>query len=408
MKKINIKILLCFILISASLCYAQIQMTVDEAVKTAMDNNPRLKSARLNIEKEEAAKLKSFNIPRPQLFLEYEGIKGSLNNFDIRKAGISQEFEFPTSYFLRADVQGSQVQVSKQELFKLSNDLKAEVKSAYYRLQLNTKLLDIAKEKLKLYDEFLFIAGRKYEAGSGTSLEVLGAKVNKIKTENELKNIESDAIAIQSELKKLMNVSYGIMPSGDLTYVETALVKQEILTTALANNPDLKITKYQKEKFSNKLSLSKAELLPNLSFSYYRQKTGNDADYWGVEFGVGIPLWFWWEQAGNIKESGFELQIAESDEINVKKNIENEVNQLYTNYENSLRQLQFFRDEAIGETDEIFRQAKTSYEEGEIGYVEYLQALSVVYDTKTEYMNAVYNYNISLLNLEKITAGALK
>jgi cobalt-zinc-cadmium resistance protein CzcA len=171
MIKINVKILLCLILLSASFCYSQKSITIDEAVKTAVDNNLQIRSGMITIEKEEAVKLKSFNIPRPELFIEYEGIKGSINNFDIRKIGISQELEFPSNYFLRSDVQSSQVQISREELHKLSNELRADVKQSYYRLLLNMKLLEIAKEKLKLYDEFLFC--KKY-SGSGTNLKCLG------------------------------------------------------------------------------------------------------------------------------------------------------------------------------------------------------------------------------------------
>jgi hypothetical protein len=50
--------------------------------------------------------------------------------------------------------------------------------------------------------------------------------------------------------------------------------------------------------------------------------------------------------------------------------------------------LKFFKDEAIGESSEIL-QAKISYEEEAIGYVEYLQVLAVWYDTNILYLNAL-------------------
>ena len=89
---------------------------------------------------------------------------------------------------------------------------------------------------------------------------------------------------------------------------------------------------------------------------FYKQKIGDDSGVWGVEFGTSIPLWFWSEQTGNIKESGFELQIAQNDEIYTRKSLENDINHSFIEYENSLRQIRFFRDEAIKEVEEIFRQ----------------------------------------------------
>lgn len=295
------------------------------------------------------------------------------------------------------------------ELNKLAYEVKYEAESAYLSLLLNIKLLDAARDNLKIYNDFLFIAEKKYDAGATSNLEVLGAKVNKIKYENEIKNIESEIIKSKSELKKLMNVSYfSFEPADDLIFRVVQLDKNEILLVALSNNPVLKINKYQKEKFSKKKSLTKSQLLPDLSFKYYSQKIGNDAGFWGVEFGVGVPLWFWWEQSGNIKEADREFDIASSEEINIKKTIENDVNRSVEEFENGLRESLFFHIEAMPETDEILRQAKISYEEGAIDYVEYLQALQIVYETRTQYLKSLFNYYASIFKLEKLIGGEIK
>ena len=212
----------------------------------------------------------------------------------------------------------------------------------------------------------------------------------------------------QSEIKNLMNVDYDILPQGELLFREVTFSKTDLIQNAFNNNPSLKMIKYQKEKFSNKISLSKGELLPDISFKYFRQKLGDDNNYWGMELGLGVPLWFWWEPSGKIKESNYEFQIASSEEINLKNSLENQINRTFENYENNLRQLKFFNEGAIRETEEILRQSKISYEEGEIGYLEYLQALNLAYETRTQYLDAIYNYNQSIINLEKLTAGEIK
>ncbi|MGH2574423.1 MAG: TolC family protein, partial [Ignavibacteria bacterium] len=234
------------------------------------------------------------------------------------------------------------------------------------------------------------------------------AKVNKIKFENEIRNTESQIKIFQSELKKLMNVEYTIIPADDLKFDEIILSQDNLLKKAYSNNPELTMSRFQRQKFSNKRSLSKSELFPSFSFRYYNQKIGGENGFWGFEIGLGIPLWFWWEQTGNIKEADYEYRIASSDEIGIRKNIESELDQSYVDYQNSLRQLKFFRDEAIKESDEILRQAKIGYEEGAIDYVEYLQALNVSYDTKTQYLNSIFSYKNSIIRLEKITAGEIK
>lgn len=316
--------------------------------------------------------------------------------------------EFPTNYFLRADVQESQIKVSEEELNSSVNSLRTNIKLNYYNLMLLNELLKTSNEIYKIYEDFLFTAEKKYEAGESSNLEVLGARVNKIKFENEIKNLESEIKSSQSEIMTLMNVDYEIIPIDEISFSEIRLDRSQIFTMAINNNPELKILNFQKEKSSNKLSLSKGELLPDISFKYFKQKISGDNNYWGMEIGLGIPLWFWWEQSGNIKESNYELKIASNEEIGFRKSLENEINVTFEEYENSLRQVKFFNEQALNEADEILRQSKISYDEGAIGYVEYLQALNIAYETRTQYLNSIYNYSKSIIKLEKLTSGDLK
>lgn len=408
MKVIKLVLITACLLFFEKEAVSQSKMKLDDVIKISIENNQSIKSSAYNIEKEKAINLKSFNIPKPELFIEYEGVQGSLSNADSRKIGILQMIEFPSNYFLRSDVQESQIKVAEEELNSSVNSLRTNVKLNYYNLLLLNELLIISKDNYKIYEEFLFTAEKKYEAGESSNLEVLGARVNKIKFENEIKNLESKIKSSQSEIRTLMNVDYDITPVEEISYTEVRLNKTELLKKAINNNPELKMLNFQKEKSSNKISLSKGELLPDISFKYFRQKISGDNNYWGMEVGLGVPLWFWWEQSGNIKESNYEFKIASSEEISFRKSLENEINKTFEEYENSLRQMKFFNEQAMKEADEILRQSKKSYDEGVIGYVEYLNALNLTYDTKTQYLNSIYNYNQSIINMEKLTAGELK
>ena len=408
MGTIKIILITAGLLLFGKQAVTQTRMDLEEVIKISLENNQSVKSSRLNIEKEKAIDLKSFNIPKPLIFVEYEGVQGSLSNAESRKIGILQVLEFPTNYFLRSDVQGSQIKVAGEELNGSINSLRTDVKLNYYNLLLLNELLKTSRENFKIYEDFLFTAEKKYEAGESSNLEVLGARVNKIRFENEIKNLESEIKSSRSEIRTLMNVGYEITPAEEISFTELKLNKEELLSKAVSNNPELKILNFQKEKFSNKISLSKGELLPDISLKYFRQKISGDNNYWGMEVGLGVPLWFWGQQSGNIKESNYEYKIASGEEEGFRRSLENEINKTFEEYENSLRQVKYFDEQALKEADEILRQSKISYNEGAIGYVEYLQALNIAYETRTQYLNSIYNYNTSIIKLEKLTAGDLK
>ena len=62
----------------------------------------------------------------------------------------------------------------------------------------------------------------------------------------------------------------------------------------------------------------------------------------------------------------------------------------------------------MSESNEILRQARTSYTEGSIDYVELLQALSVSYELKVQYFNILFAINSSINDLERLTSGSIK
>jgi cobalt-zinc-cadmium resistance protein CzcA len=376
---------------------------MQEAVNFALDKNNQIKAAKFRIEKEEAGKLSAVNIPKPKIFVEYEGVKGSLSNFESRKLGISQDFEFPTVYFNQVSVQDYEVNIAQAEYDNLVVQVRSDVKKNYIHYLYQTSLLDIASENLGIYEGFVYIANRKYEEGAGENLELLSARVNRLKFENLIENLKSEIINTQVELSRLMNVDLKIIPAGKLAYKEYNLTREELLRTAMINNSRLKIIRYKKLQSDSRVSLEISRVLPDFSIRYYRQVLGSRGGFYGFEVGIGIPLWFWWEQSGNIQQADLELKSINSEELNLSKIIEAEVITAFEKYENSLRQLTFFNEGALAEAEEIVRTARTSYEVGAADYSEYLQALNVANEAMIQYIEALFNYNISIINLESLT-----
>lgn len=394
-------------LLTYEVSFGQNKIELDEAIRISIENNLELKSLQFNIEKEESGIQSAVNIPKLGLFLEYEGVKGGLKNFGERKIGLKQDFEFPTVYTNRAAVQDYQTEIARAQLQKNINNIRSDVKENYAALVFSKNSIRIAKENLKFYEDFVNTAEIKYREGAGSNLELLGAKVNRIKFDNLIKNLESDAASSMLELNRLLNVSYSVEVSGEQTFKKYNFTKDKLVRTALASNPELKIIKLTKLQSDSKVSLAISELLPDFSISYYNQKIGSESGYYGVEFGIGLPVWFWWEPAGKINRAKSELKISNSDELNLSRIIETKVLTAYEAYTNSLRQINFFTNEALMEADELVRVSKISYEEGAIGYSEYLQTLNTGNEVRTQYLEALYNYNLSIINLERLTGKEL-
>lgn len=399
---------LCFFVLLPAISFAQTN-DIDKYIEIGIKNNSEIETYRLNIEREETGLKKALNIPKPQLFLEYEGVKDGLENFESRKIGISQDFEFPSVYFLRSDVQSVQIEIAKAELQIKINTVTAEIKRAYYSAALNNSLLRLAKENVRIADEFLLTAERKLDAGFVTSLDVLNAKVNKTRTENELKNIENELRKSSSELKLLVNADINdVKIESDSVISFNEIRFDELLNSAMQTNPEIALSRLKKEKAENNISLAKSSLLPNLSLKYYNQKLGGESGYYGFEVGLGIPLWFWAENSGTISEANVEKKISQTEEDFVSRKIRTEVKSAFADYLNSKRQAEFINSEVLNEARQILDATKRSYDEGTASYTDFLQALKTFSEIQQVYTGNWYNYKISIINLEKLTGRSIK
>jgi outer membrane protein TolC len=361
------------------------------------------------VEREEAGLKKSVNIPKPQLFLEYEGVKGGLENFESRKIGISQELEFPSVYFMRLDVQSVQIEIAKAELRNKINAVKADIKTAYYTVTMNNSLMQIAKDNVKISDDFLITAERKLDAGFITSLDVLNAKVNKTRAENDLKNIENELKKSFTELRLLLNADTSEINIGmDTTTHFYNFDLDEVLNSAMQNNPELLLSRLRKDRAENKIALAKSLLLPNISLKYYNQKLGTENGYYGFEVGVGIPVWFFLENSGEINEANFEKKITKSEEDFAVRKLQSDIRTAFDDYQNRKRQSDFISKDVLNEARQILDATKRSYEEGTATYTDFLQAVRTFMEVQTVYINNWYNFKISIINLEKFTGRDLK
>lgn len=382
---------------------------LQQILNTGIENNSEVQALKLNIEKENAGQKKSFNIPKPQLFLEYEGVKGRLENFESRKMGISQELEFPAVYFMRSDVQSAQIEIAKAELQSKINTLSAEVKQLYYSAVLYKRLIEIARDNVNLAGEFLSIAERKQGAGFTTTLDVINAKVNKSKTENELINFESELRKNLTELGFLLHSDiHDTTIENDTSIYRFDLKIEELLQDALQNNPDIKLSKLKSLQGENKISLAKSFLLPNLSLKYYNQRFRDEGGYYGFEIGVGVPLWFLFENSGEIQQAGIEKKIIDVEQSLTIRKVQTSVKIAFEELQNNKRYMETVNKEMLEEARQIISYSKRSYEEGLTSYMDFLQAMKTFMDVQSAYVRNWYSYKISLNNLEKLTGRVLK
>jgi len=119
----------------------------------------------------------------------------------------------------------------------------------------------------------------------------------------------------------------------------------------------------------------------------------------GFQFGLAIPLW--------VKPNLSRAKAASFQEDATRKGAQNFEAVLIGSYEQALRELKknsaslnYYETSALQNADLILDQARKAFHSGEIGYLEYLQALKISLGIKGNYLQALNQYNQSVLKVE--------
>jgi outer membrane protein TolC len=151
-----------------------------------------------------------------------------------------------------------------------------------------------------------------------------------------------------------------------------------------------------------------SSLLPSFSASYFRQMRDGDAGLYGVSFGVSVPLWFLFDQRGQIQTASANLAISEHEFQFAHTAVAVAVKIAYYEKQNNERQLHLYETEIIPQASEILRSARASFNAGDISYLEFLQAKQTVLQARESYIDVLFNYTVAVAKLEQAVGRTIE
>jgi len=389
-------------------------LTLNEAIEIGLKNNPEIKSAREKISAAKGRFWSGISLPSPEIGLSYEyvPVNTGLRNFGERTFALSQSFEFPSNYFLRGSRLSKEEEILFYELKQGEIAIASQIKIAYYNVHAKKELLEIAEENLKIAEDFSRKADIRHNVGEGTNLERLTAKVQFTEAVNNLQSAKNE---LKTAFAKL-NYSIGNGKEKDEIFTLadslsfTPILKftlEELYNLSLSVNQQIKISELKVSTSLIEKTLAWSSLLPKFNLAYYKQTLDGDNGFYGASFGISVPLWFLFEQRGQIQEAAANVNIADSELQLVRNEIYVRLKTIYNDYENNLRQIELYISDILTQAEEVYRSASASYNAGEITYLEFLQARQTLISASSNYTNALFSYYRSIFTLEETIGQSL-
>ena len=380
-------------------------MSLDECIAIALDRNPLILSSMQSHQASRARIDQATVFPYPSVEFNSDLQPQPLNFFRSRETylGATQTFEFPGKRDLRGKIAEGEFNVMGTEIESLRIDIAYMVKEAFYRMLLAQEMSKYAQRDLALSKDFLEKAEVKVDAGEVARVEVLRARVETLKAANAVKVASNEESLAKARLNNLLarRNNTPLVIQGQLQVPFLGLNLEELKQEARSLRPESKGIGYSIERESYKQKQSRLSLRPDFDVNLSHHYIEGEPFSWS--FTVSVPLPFLFKQRYNaeVAESQAAVFALERELDHLHNSIFLEVEEAYLNSLTAKAQIKLYQDDILPEAEEVYQMFLFSYQEGEIGGIELIEARRTLNEANRYYAEALFNYALTLATLDK-------
>ena len=388
-KTINYKKLsVLLLLLSFGGIHAQENITYEQALEKAFQQNGTLKNSKLISEYQDKLKASYLDIPQMEVTGGFGQIQGEETDNSF---GISQRFSFPTVYSKRKQMLDAEwaASVISQNLTK--TQLTKEVTEVFYRILVLQEKKKVLEYISTLYHNFAEKAALRLKKGEANILEESTAEIQKEQVKVQLNSLENDLNIAKLQLQLLLQSEQSYQPVADKPVMNVGL---QISEDRVKQHPELQYLQQQIKVGEAEVQLEKSRLLPELLIGYTNQsmKNINNNRFNSVQVGVGIPL-FTKGQRALAKAAQAKIAITENQYQRKEIELKTRLGQQISNYMNLQRIIENYEQKQLPKSEIILQTAQKQMEVGEIDYLNWVILVNQAVKTKADYIDQLEKLN---------------
>ncbi|WP_424961195.1 TolC family protein [Ekhidna sp.] len=418
-----------------------IDLTLEDCISYALENNEQLKIKQLDREIAEAEVRKTISMGLPQanvnggLNYNFEPQKSLLdpNSFPGGSGGATEDIEvsfqqkydgniglgvdqliFDGSYFVGLQAARTYKELSTKEHQKSKIDIVETVSKAYYNALIAEEQLELLEKNINRLDTLLNETREMYEAGFAEKVDVDRIRVN----HNNLKVELSKARQLKDVSRKLLKFQMGMNLNQPIELTEQLEEVEVSVPVVPVDNFDynqrIEYSQLQTNRNLAYLDMknNKVQYLPKLyaRFGYgwnTAAATGSDLfvsrrwlDNGAIGITASIPIFDGFLKSNKIQQNRLQVKQIENQMSYVEKSIDLEIEQSKINLNSQMETLEV-QKQNVELAQEVYDISKVKYQEGVGSNLEVIDADASLKEAQTNYLNALYQAITSQIELKK-------
>lgn len=396
---------------------AAMDIDLKGAVTTAIQNNRDITIAELKRREAEADVSTVAAKKNPSVSYSWQKNQYSSDSKTALQTGTnhgySQEISVSWPIWTFGNLEGKidaaryQKNIADLNVYKTEADTKLAAVQAYYQYLEAIKLAEVQAQSVTDYASHLNNVQQQFDAGIVAKLDVLSSNVSLANAKQKSIAADNTRDVAEANLNNIMRVPMNTtlnpldknfpQPEFDLTMEQAILMAQKYRWELVEADYGVKAAEAS-------LRSAKAGYLPTVSvgggYSWKEASvTAVDKDDWAVKGGLSWSLWDGGATQASVKKADAAVKTAQETLLQAREKIELEVRQDYLNVLSYKEQIRA-AEASVAQAEEAYKIATVRYSSGVGINLDVLDAELALNTARTNYITALYNYNIGLATLE--------
>jgi outer membrane protein len=397
---------------------------LDQAIRTALENNPSLREAASNLDVAELDRLNAVGDFLPTLSLGYGYSTSSTARLDPTQQSLtrtSYTLQLGASYELFdggrrfSSLESARRGVSAEEASHRQARYQTvlDVKSAFYNAVANRDLVQVEEDRVARQEDQLEFVRQQLELGRSTRSDLLRSRVDLNNARLDLLNAENEARASTFRLAEAMGVDDRVLPAEEATLEvgELPYRRDELERIALQQGPTVESARASFSAAESNVSVAQSSYLPSLSFSggwaWQNQDFPPENRSWSVSLRGNYPLFNGFDRETQVSQARARAEAAqarvEAAELQLRSNLDD----AYSQVESALASVEIARQNVELSTDDL-RVTRERYRLGLATILDLQSAQITLQEAEVELVRRRFDYQVGLARLEALLGRELE
>ncbi|MBL8230166.1 MAG: TolC family protein [Bryobacterales bacterium] len=380
------------------------------ALALAAENNPQLNAAAAQVAAASAGITTAKAYPNPEVAMmagrQTIAAPGNINGM-VHSYSLTQPLELGALRPTRLEYAQRGRESSERSLAEIRLAVLSAVRRTFFQALRKRAEIDLLLENLRLVEELRKRIQVRVDVGEAGRLELIRADAEVTTSRTAVNNARLQSIAALAQLRAAIGASVDpdATPSGTLDPEADLPSLDRLRVEVLQRHPSLALGRAEVRRAEARLAMETAMRRPQPAL---RAEIDQPPDSPTYRVGIAIPLPVWNKREGPIAEASALVTqanaLARSRQLLLIAALES----AFGRYQEASQQLASLAQGPLREAEEAVRIAQTAYQLGERGILEVLDAQRVLRTVRLDYLNAQYDRQAALIDLDELRAVELR